>query len=231
MARMNVWTPQQEAKLLAWHRMQQVADQQKPGPCFTIAREFGCQAYPVAEALARRLNERTTGDPWVVIGKEMLTEVAKLSGYSVEQIEKSQDTPSALKAIFAMFLDNSHAEETEVFPHLRSVIRGFAQRGNCILVGGGAVFVAQDLENCIHLRLVAPYEFRVQKIMQSHSLNAPDAEKYIDLHQKQRDDFLGRFADGRVADPLLYHLQINNSRMNVMGIAGLIDDYMIKYTT
>ena len=149
------WTPQLEAKLQAWHRMQQLVDLEKPAPCFTIAREFGCQAYPLAEELVRRLNARTSGTPWVIIDRQVLDEVAKLSGYSVEQIEKSQDTPASLKALFSMFLDNSRAEETEIFTHMRSVIRGFAKRGNCILIGRGAAFVAQDLPNCIHLRLVA----------------------------------------------------------------------------
>lgn len=228
MANRDFWTPQQEAKLLAWHKMQQVVDEQKPGPCFTLSREFGCQAFPVAETLAKRLNSRTTGEPWVVVGKEMLTEVAEVSGYSIEQIEKSQDTPSSLKAIFSMFLDSSRAEETEIFTHLRNVIRSFARRGNCLLVGGGAVLATQDLPNCIHLRLVAPYEFRVKKIMQSHRMSQTDAEKFIALHQKQRDDFIRRFADGRIDDPLLYHLLFNNSRMNVVGIAESIDDYMIK---
>jgi len=228
MANRDFWTPQLEAKLYAWHQIQLIADAKKPAPCFTIAREFGCQAYPLAEALVERLNGRIAGEPWVVVGKEILDEVARLSGFSVEQIEKSQDTPSSLKAIFSMFLDSSRAEETQVFTHMRNVIRSFAKRGNCVLVGRGAVFAAQDLQNCIHLRLVAPYEFRVQKIMKSHQLIHSDAEKFIELHQKQRDDFIKRFADSRPDDPLLYHLVINNAQMDVKEIAELVDDYMAK---
>ena len=171
MANRDFWTPQLEAKLQAWHQIQQIADEQKPAPCFTIAREFGCQAYPLAEELVRRLNARVAGEPWVVIGQEILDEVARLSGFSVDQIEKSQDTPNSLKAIFSMFLDNSRAEETEVFAHMRNVIRGFAKRGNCVLVGRGGVFAAADLPNCIHLRLVAPYDFRVKKIMNMHQMS------------------------------------------------------------
>ncbi|MBN1958607.1 MAG: cytidylate kinase-like family protein [Desulfuromonadales bacterium] len=225
----NFWTPQLEAKLQAWHRLQQVADGAKPAPCFTIAREFGCQAYPLAENLVKRLNTRVAGDPWVIIGREILDRVAELSGYSVAQIEKSQDTPSSLKAIFAMFLDTSHAEETEVFTHMRTVIREFARRGNCVLIGRGAVFATQDLPNCIHLRLVAPQRFRVEKIMKVHSLTAREAEKYIELHQQQRDDFVRRFAEGRIDDPKIYHLVINNSRMSVENIAELAEEYMIRY--
>lgn len=223
----TLWDPQQEAKLMAWHKVQSAAPLKK-APCITIAREFGCQAYPLAEELLDRLNAKQVEDPWVIIGKQVLDEVAKLSGYSVAQIEKSQDTPASLKAIFSMFLDKSRAEETEIFVHMKNVIRDFARRGNCILVGRGAVFAAQDLSNCLHLRLVAPYDFRVQKIMRGHNMNQADAEKYIALHQKQRDDFVRRFADGNIDDPRLYHLVFNNSRLPIETIAEMTDNYLLQ---
>lgn len=225
----NFWTPQLEAKLQGWHRLQQVVGEEKPAPCFTIAREFGCQAYPMAEALIKRLNARVAGEPWVIIGRDILNQVAELSGYSVEQIEKSQDTPNSLKAIFSMFLDHSRAEETEVFAHMRSVIRGFAKRGNCVLIGAGAVFATQDLRNCIHLRLVASYDFRLRKIMSGHGLDRTEAKRFIELHQKQRDDFIHRFAaDGRIDDARLFHLVINNERLEVDKIAELAEEYLIR---
>ena len=225
----SVWTPQQEAKLNAWHKMQMNVEPGSPAPCFTISREFGCQAVAVAEALVKRLNSRVAGGPWVVVGRELLEEVAKLSGYSVEQIEKSQDTPASLKAIFSMFLDKSRAEETEVFSHMRRVMREFACRGHCVLVGRGGVFAVQNIPNCINLRLVAPAEFRIKKIMHVHKLDEEDAISYIGLHQQQRDDFIHRFADGNINDPLLYHLIINNAHLGVERIAELIEEYMIRY--
>ncbi len=231
MATNNLWSSQQEQKLQAWHRMQQVVEPGKPSPCFTIAREFGCQAYPVAEELVKRLNARIAGEPWIIVGRQVIDRVSELSGYTVEQIEKSQDTPSSLKAIFSMFLDSSRAEETEIFTHMRSVIRSFARRGNCVLVGRGSVFAVQDLPNCINLRLVAPPEFRINKIMRSHNLSEKDAIEFIALHQHQRDDFIRRFADRIIADPLLYHLVINNSQLDVVKIAELAEEYLIRYTS
>ena len=230
MVKKSLWTPQQEEKLQAWHRMQQSVGQGMPAPCFTITREFGCQAYPLAEELIKRLNARTAGNPWVIVGREILDKVAEVSGYTVEQIEKSQDTPSSLKAIFSMFLDSSRAEETEVFTHMRSVIRSFAQRGHCVLVGRGSVMAVQGLPNCINLRLVASPEFRIQKIMKAQNLSEKEAMEYIALHQQQRDDFIRRFAAGNVANPLLYHLVVNNAHMDIIKIAELAEEYMIRYT-
>lgn len=227
----NLWSPQQEQKLQAWHRMQQVVEPGKPSPCFTISREFGCQAYPLAEALIKRLNARVAGEPWIIVGRQIIDRVSELSGYTVAQIEKSQDTPSSLKAIFSMFLDSSRAEETEIFTHMRSVIRSFARRGNCVLVGRGSVFAVQDLSNCINLRLVATPEFRINKIMMSHNLSEKAAIEFIALHQHQRDDYIRRFADKIIADPVLYHLVINNAHLDIVKIAEIAEEYLIRYTS
>jgi cytidylate kinase len=210
--------------------MQILASPDKPAPCITIAREFGCQAYPLAEYLISRFNARTVGEPWLLLDRRLFDEVAKLSGYTVEQIEKCQDTPSSLKSIFSMFLDDSHAEETEVFGHLRNVIREFAKRGNCIIVGRGAACATQDLKTCIHVRLVASEAFRITKIMSSHHLSEVEAKKFITRNVKQRDDFVARFTQCDIANPELYHLTINNARMDIKKIASVVEKYLIEYT-
>ncbi len=229
MGEKSLWTQQQEEKLQAWHRMQLKAEQGSIAPCVTIAREFGCQAYPLAEELISRLNAKTKGAPWVIVGDQILDRVAELSGYNVDQIEKSQNTPSSLKAIFSMFLDKSRAEETEVFDHMLSAIRSFAQRGNCVIVGRGGAFAVQGLSHCLNLRLVAPSEFRIDKIMKSQGLSELEAIDYIALHQQQRDDFIRRFTNGSIADPLLYHMVINNAHMETAKIAEVVEEYMDRY--
>jgi cytidylate kinase len=231
MANKEFWTPQLESKLQAWHQIQKIAQYEKPAPCITIAREFGCQAHLLAEQLISRFNEGGAGEPWILLDRQLFDEVARLSGYSVQQIEKSQDTPASLKAIFSMFLNGSHAEETEIFDHMRAVIREFAKRGNCIIVGRGAVCATQDLPNCIHVRLVAPEAFRMANIMELHRFSLTEATKYIGRYRKQRDDFIARFTKGNIADPLLYNLVLNNARMSIDKIAALVENYMIKYVS
>jgi cytidylate kinase len=226
MIKSNVWTPQMEAKLQAWYKQQQLDDQKKPAPCVTLTREFGCQAYALADALQKRLNARTKREPWVVVGRQVIDEVAELSGFSIEQIEKSEDTPASLKSIFSMFLDHASAEETEIFAHMRRVIRGFAKHGNCIIVGRGAHYITQDMANCVHLRLVAPMEYKIANISSKYNMNKDEARDYIERLQGQRDAFVQRFVNERPDNPALYHLIMNDARMNTEGLALLVDEYM-----
>ena len=227
MANMDYWTPHLESKLHCWHRAQQtMTTPLKSAPCLTIAREFGCQAYPLAEALADKLNATNNDLPWIIVGKKLLAEVSKLSGYSVEQIEKAQDVHPTVKAIFSMFLDKHLAEETEIFQHMKPVIRSFAKRGHCIFVGHGAVMATQDMPNCTHLRLVAPHDFRVKKIMETYSLTETEAKEHIEQYQQQRKEFLYRFTEGDISDPQLYHLVLNNGRLPVTSMADMTLQYL-----
>ncbi|SHI90226.1 Cytidylate kinase [Malonomonas rubra DSM 5091] len=221
MANMDYWTPQLESKLHCWHRAQTMSSTQKNAPCLTIAREFGCQAYPLAEALAAKLNAENHNLPWIIVGKKLLKEVSKLSGYSVEQIEKAQDVHPTVKAVFSMFLDKHLAEETEIFQHMKPVIRSFAKRGHCIFVGHGAVMATQDMPNCTHVRLVASHEFRVKKIMESYDLTQKEATEHIEQYQQQRKEFLYRFTESDISDPKLYHLVLNNGRLPVEAMADM----------
>ena len=47
-------------------------------PFITISREYGCQGYPVAEALQERLNALTSEKyPWGIFDKEVIRKVAE----------------------------------------------------------------------------------------------------------------------------------------------------------
>jgi len=220
MSRNSIFSHRDEARLAAWHRQAQLRKDQGrgEGPCITISREFGCQAYPLATELALRL-----GASWSVIDREILEEVAKVSGFTIEQIEKSRDTPAVLKSIFAMFLDQSHAEETELSTHLRQAVCKFAGAGNCIIVGSGGVSMAAHMKNTFHLRLVAPLEFRIDKIMTTHDMDKVQAADFVTQHQKQRDNFVTRLAGSRLDNPLLYHLVLNNSLFSARQMAAIVE--------
>lgn len=223
MARDYILSVKDEARLAVWHRKakERHLRHEVDGPCITISREFGCQAYPLAAELAKQL-----GEPWAVVDKEILEDVVRISGFSLDQLEKTRDTPPVLKAIFAMFLDDSHADETQVSGYLRQSVQRFARAGNCIIVGSGGVVAASELKNCFHLRLVAARDFRIGKIMKTRDMDEQAAIDFIEQHQKQRDDFVDRLCGNRLDDPHLYHLVMNNAlftpdQMALLVIAGM----------
>jgi hypothetical protein len=55
-------------------------------PTITISREFGCEAYPMAERL-QELLEKKSGEKWVVMDKNLLEEVARDHNLSEELLK------------------------------------------------------------------------------------------------------------------------------------------------
>ena len=69
------------------------------------------------------------------------------------------------------------------------VIRTFALDGFCIIVGRAGHFIAHDIKNALHLRLVAPLEYRIKTIIENNRLNREEAIEFIEMVEKERMAF------------------------------------------
>lgn len=66
--------PSVEGRLSAWISVQDRLREQPPRslrPTLTITRQFGCEAYPLAERLKGTLDTRT-GDTWTIFDKALI---------------------------------------------------------------------------------------------------------------------------------------------------------------
>ena len=82
-------TPGIENRLRAWNEMAQRQPKEKEAlPCITISREFGCQAYPLAEALHKRLNDLAGNEEqWIVLDRLLLEKIAEESGIAKSELQ------------------------------------------------------------------------------------------------------------------------------------------------
>ena len=87
------------------------------------------------------------------------------------------------------------------------VIRAIAKTGHIIIVGRGGVAFAKDNPNSLHIKLVAPIEWRVDRIAKNYKKTKKDALKYIkdiDLERKYLiDNFMGFKTDNTIFDIVL----------------------------
>ena len=56
--------------------------------------------------------------------------------------------------------DRSVVEEQEYQNSLKNLILGVAQEDNVVIIGRAAYFFLKDMENCYHVRLFAPMDWR-----------------------------------------------------------------------
>jgi len=214
-----------EKRLQAWNEwvQHQAEEDRTPRPCITISREYGCQAYRLAESLYERLSElMEEGEEWTLLDRLLLEKVAQDSGYSQAELNYITLVNPAFQTMLTNIMGKEHANQLEVFTYIRKTVRYFARAGNSIIVGRGGVCLTQDLPNVLHVRLVAPLAFKIANIMKSLGFTEQEARENIKLRQGERNKFILNFAQMDIADPHLYHLLINNEKSSIKEITELI---------
>ena len=212
--RIQVWTDWAERQ-----GQQQITSR----PCITISREYGCQAYKLAEAIFERFSEHTTGgEEWTMLDRYLLEKIATESGYSKSELNYMTHTNPAFHSAIANLKGADTATPAKAFAATKETIRYFAQTGNCIIIGRGGACLTQDLPNVFHVRLVAPLAFKVIHIMKSMGLAKEEAKVLIKSRQEERNTFIKHFTNMNNTDPKLYHLIINNEKSDIDEMADMI---------
>lgn len=133
-------------------------------PFVTISRQPGAGGRSLARQLAARLNV-DGGPTWTVWDDELVERVATEHGLPIGWVECLEDAPPTwLEECLAGLAVNERddrPDEFKVYHRVAATIRALAEAGHVIIVGRGAVHVTRDLAGGVHLRLVAPFEERV----------------------------------------------------------------------
>lgn len=193
----------------------------------TISREFGCEAYPVAEHL-REIMEKKSAEPWVIMDKGLLEEIARNNDLSTNIMNNLGEKSRFLDEMLATFSSRWKSEK-DYFRVLCRQVLALAEQGNMIIVGRGSAIVTQPLKNCFHFRMYASPEFKVRSIARRLGIEASEAEKIITQRQKQRDNFIRDFLDRDARDLGFYHLVFNNDKNSAGIIARTIADYVAAH--
>ena len=188
--------------------------------CVTLSREFGCEAFPVAERL-RELLHRSSGEEWVIMDKGLLEEVARRHNLSEEVMRGLGEKNVLLDEVLATFSPRWKSQR-DYFQLLCSHIISLAEQGNVIIVGRGGAVITRNLENCHHFRLYGSMAFKSASIARRLGIPVEAAEKMIEKRQKQRDRFNNDFLDCDTRDASYYDLLFNNDRCTPDRIAEMI---------
>jgi len=197
----------------------------------TISREYGCDAYPTAIKLSEMLNAKRRGT-WFVFSHpiiERLVSDEKLGAPLIDQVSEKRYT------FVNWFLDGLvpdylQSPQSQAFERTRTLILNLAEKGNCIIVGGGAQIITRELDPAkfhgIHIRLIGSFSARVMSVMQKFGLDRGDAEKHVQKYQDARNKFIEDFTGRSAEDNSLYHVIYNNDWNDSDTIAKSIFSYI-----
>ena len=199
-----------------------------PGPVVTISRQAGCSAQRLAIKLSKILtgysymSETKTDAEWEWVDKNAFT---KMVNQMIDEIERGQFDDKDEAIIMMKEVSRAFSEETiydisddKLIRILKGIICRLAYEGRKIIVGRSAGVILKNVPSKLNIRLEAPTEWRMNRIMQINDFSKAKAEEYIQRMDTRRDSFIERII-GRKAE--------NNDFDVIFNYATLEDDEIV----
>ena len=199
-------------------------------PCITISRQTGAGSRPVCEKLISILDEYSVpeGVSWAYFDRNLIEKVLE-EHHLPEQIREYmvEGKYKHITAALYEMLGLKPAEWTLIHKTSDTILQ-LARMGNVLIVGRGANIITSKLKNTFHIRLIAPFERRVEHIMEVMNISEKESAIYVKREDDNRKKYLKSYFYADVEDPLLYHLIINTDLLGYEGTANLIAGGVVK---
>ncbi len=212
-----------EARLDAWQRIlehkRKESAPKKRGLTITISRQFGCEAFPLAERLKVALEE-STGEEWVIFDRALIEKAAQELGVSAK-ILKNIEERNRFFDFFSSFFSKSYTKN-QVLNKIEEYVLSVARAGNAIIVGRGGAFITRELDNCFHFKLEASLDFRIKSIAERMDIDHSAARKFVIENSEKREKFLRDFFEEDVNKSKFFHAIFNNEKLKIEVISESI---------
>lgn len=193
----------------------------------TISREFGCEAYPTAEAL-KLILEKQSGESWALVDRSLIDEVAKNLDLKATILHNLGQRPRWLDDMLST-LSERWKNERDDFQILAQNIVAIAQAGNAIIVGMGGAIVTQSMKNCYHFRIFASDDYKIASVSKRTKVSHAEAITMIEKRQKAREKFVRDFLDKDINDMHYFNLLFNNNKNSVNLMAETMAAYIANH--
>ena len=107
-----------------------------------------------------------------------------------------------------------------LFDLQRKIIVEAAQKEDCVIVGRCANHILEG--NCLSVFIYAPFDYRVQTVMQRTGREEKSVQRMIRKVDKERRTYYEYFTDKKWTDFSQYHLAVDSSRFDQDTIIKMI---------
>ncbi|WP_297087685.1 cytidylate kinase-like family protein [uncultured Draconibacterium sp.] len=199
-----------------------------PGPFLTISRQAGCSAKRIAIKLSKILTgysymaETKTDVEWRWVDKDLFSAVVNemIQEINADEFEDAEEAILFLKEVGRAFSDETiyDISDQKLIETLKGIICRLAYQGRTIIVGRSSGAILKDVPNKLNIRLEAPTDWRINRMMQIKEMTRLEATNYINEADKKRDAFIEKII-GRKAE--------NNDFDVIFNYASLEDDQIV----
>jgi len=194
------------------------------GPVITLSRLTGCDARQVAALLVDDLNNKYGTSKWKWVDKDIIYAIAKELNTDTQRVEnfyKGIELSNISEMIMAF--SGGFISDLRVKKAIRDVVLSMCKTGYLVLVGRGGVSIAHDMQDALHIRLIAPFYWRVENVMKKKDIDIEAAEEYVVDTDEKRFNLIQAFLDKKPLNiDYLFDATINRSSFSIQETSELI---------
>lgn len=193
------------------------------GPVITIARQTGCDARQVAENIVDNLNRKSGANRWKWVDKDIIYDIAKELNTDAQRVEnfyKGIELSNMSEMIMAF--SGGFVSDLRVKKAIKDVVLSICKEGYVVLVGRGGVSIAKDIQDALHIRLIAPFYWRVENVMKKKEMDIETAEEYVVDTDEKRFNLITTFLEKKQINiDYLFDVTLNRQSFSITEIAEL----------
>jgi cytidylate kinase len=174
----------------------------------TVSRQLGSLGCDIADSVAQRLGYR-------MVWRELINQAAR-------QARTPEMALEMIDELGLLGLRPSLSTEKAYLDAVRELIEELASAGNVLIVGRGGQSVLRGWPNTLHVRLIAPLDMRVQRLVERQAITPEAALAQIRASDRRRKRFVEHAYHVDWGDPDLYDLVINTAFVDVAQSTSLI---------
>lgn len=189
----------------------------------TITRQFGSMGRPIGRKLAERLK----------IGyydRDIMDLTAKKMNVPVSVIGELEESVQGkfFRMKYPLGMGNGDMQN-EIFETQKNIIKSFAEKESCIVVGRCSDYVLREFPNSFHIYIYAPSKFRFETCIKDFDMQPDEAKKMMLEVDKARERYHRQYAGYLPSDCNYKHLMIDSSFLGIEGTADYLEDFVKHY--
>ena len=126
---------------------------------------------------------------WTWINKEIFEGTAKALNLKTSRVLHVFDgeKKSFIENAILSASEKYYTSDVKIKKKIIEIVRSYAEQGHFIIIGLGSVAITRDIPNSLHIKLHAPFEWRVMKMSTKLSKSVDEVAKETRSIDKKRN--------------------------------------------
>lgn len=198
----------------------------------TLSRQLESGGDEVARLLCEKLG-------YQYFDKRMMVQAGQEMGLAAAVAQSAADFKPAAKGLLERWFGSTQrltggdpsswtfsarndAMQDLTIANLVDIIHAGYKKGNVVIVGRGGMAALQDKPDVLHVRIQAPVELRVKRLMEHEKLTLEDAQKKIRERDLSDVEWIRRYFGLESHESSLFDLIINTAKYTPADAADLV---------